>query len=45
MNIVLPIVLMAVIVGLFVPTRYERQAYWGMGLWIVVVITIYWLKN
>lgn len=45
MNIVLPIVIMAVAVGLFVPKRFEREAAWGMGLWIVLVITSYYMKN
>jgi hypothetical protein len=45
LNIVLPIVLMAVAVGLFVPKHLERHAYWGMGAWIVLVVAYYYLKN
>jgi hypothetical protein len=44
-TIVLPIVLVAVIVGLFVPERYKVQAYWGMGAWITFIIAHYYWKN
>ncbi len=45
MNIVLPIVFMAVFLGLFVPKRYERLMFWGIALWIIIVLTTYYLKN
>lgn len=45
MTIVLPIVLMAVIVGLFVPERYKVQAYWGMAAWVVLIIAYFYMKN
>ena len=45
MNIVLPIVLMAVVVGLFVPERHKGQAYWGMGAWIALIIAYYYMKH
>ncbi|MES2464732.1 MAG: hypothetical protein V4671_29565 [Armatimonadota bacterium] len=45
MNIVLPIVFMAVFLGLFVPKRYERHMFWGMAFWIIIVLTTYYLKN
>lgn len=45
MPIVLPIVLFAVAVGLFVPQRYQRAAYWWMAFWIALVIARYWFKR
>lgn len=45
MNIVLPIVLMAIVLGLFMPLRQRRTAYGIMGVWIALVIAWYYVKH
>ncbi|MBC8104255.1 MAG: hypothetical protein H7Z41_16895 [Cytophagales bacterium] len=45
MNIVIPIVLMAVILGLFVPERFAHYTRWGIAAWIAFVIAAYYWKH
>ena len=44
MNLVLPIVFGAVIVGLFAP-KITRNTVWGMALWITCVVLWYYIRN
>lgn len=44
MNIVLPILFAAVVVGLYVP-RVTFRVWCALALWIVLVITFYYVKH
>ena len=45
MNIVVPIVLFAVIFGLFVPQDKIQRFRWVIVVWIALILGVYWLKN
>jgi len=44
MSLILPIMIMAVVVGLFAK-RLTPPVYFGMAVWIVIVSVHYLLKN
>ena len=45
MSIVLPIVLFAVLFGLFVPENRVQRYRWMIVVWIAAVVALYWVKN
>lgn len=44
MNLVLPILFGAVVVGLFSP-KITRKTVWGMAAWILCIILVYYVRN
>ncbi len=45
MKIVLPIVLFAVVYGLFLPQDKIQRLRWVVVVWIALVLALYWIKN
>lgn len=44
MNLVLPILFGAVVVGLF-SAKITRKTVWGMAIWITFVVLWYYIRN
>jgi hypothetical protein len=45
LKIVLPIVLFAVVYGLFLPQDKIQRLRWVVVVWIALVLALYWIKN